>query len=603
MGKKLNRKKRAKLTPILVPAAPRLRWRAYLFAIGLPCLSVLSAGIWYLYSLHATTLNFKNPTFAHDIAPLIYSRCSGCHHENGSAPFALMSYADVSKRAAQIVKVTQTRYMPPWLPEHGYGDFDGERYLSDDEIAMLKNWAAQGLDEGDPTRQPAPPHFNNDWQLGKPDMVVQVPHAYTLPAEGPDMYRNFVVPVPIPEDKFVKGIEFHAGSSRIHHAFIYIDPTPASRRREGKEPEPGWPGMGTLPHSAESPSTQFLDWQPGKIARIHEDTAWKLSKGTDIVLQLHMQPGGKPEPVQPSVALYFTDRPGTVHPMIALLRSADMDIPPGEKAYPVHANYTLPVDVNILGLLPHVHYLGKDLRAFATLPDGSRQWLLWIKNWDFNWQGEYTYKQPVFLPKGSRVEMEYTFDNSAENPRNPTHPPKQVRYGLQSTDEMAELWLLMLPRDEREAPILLQDRVKANMADSIAKNNALLRTNPSDGYAHLQLGKVYMAEGKNAPAEAHLRSAVQFDGENSETHYYLAYLLQDRIAERTILNECIAEYRRAIQLDRENYQALNGLGLTFLQAGMLQEAEACLIEALRVHPNDPLLEGNLLLVRKKKPVR
>ncbi len=595
MGKNKRKAKTAKAAEPCEPLPSRANFSKLLAAGLLAIAGVAGTVAWRIYSSQPASVNVAKPTFSHDVAPLIWRRCATCHHVGGVGPFALLSYADIAKRAEQIVKVTQSRYMPPWLPARGYGEFDGDRSLSDDEILMLKNWVAQGMAEGGAA--PAAPQFNDDWNLGKPDMVVQPERVFTLPAEGRDVYRNFAVRVPIPEDKFVKGIEFHPGSSRIHHAFIYVDPTPASRKREAKETDPGWPGMGTLPASAESPSGQFIHWQPGKIARMHEDTAWKLAKGTDLVLQLHMQPGGKPEIIQPSVALYFTDKPGTIHPTIALLRAVDMDIPAGEKAYTVQSAYTVPVDVNILALLPHVHYLGKDLRAFATLPSGAREWLLWIKDWDFNWQGEYTFKRPVLLPKGSRIEMAYTFDNSAENSRNPNRPPQRVRYGLQSTNEMAELWLLMLPRNDADTQVLKQDRAKANMTDAIAKNKAVLRTTPNDAHAHLQLGKIYLAQGQ-PEAESHLRSAVRLDESNSDTHYYLAYLLQDRIQDRRVLMECLNEYKKAVQFDRENYQALNGLGLTLLQAGAAREAEAALREAVRLHPNDPVLEGNLELARK-----
>ncbi|HLX62160.1 MAG TPA: tetratricopeptide repeat protein [Planctomycetota bacterium] len=595
MGKNKRQKKNAPPETAAPQVPLRGKWRRIVRAA---CVALVFAGIATWYFTHASGLNTSHPTFAQDIAPVVHKQCAVCHHAGGSAPFALIAYADVAKHAAQIAGLTQRRIMPPWMPEHGYNEFEGERRLSGDEILMLKNWAAQGAAEGDPKRAPAPPKFDSEWQLGTPDLVVQMPHVYTLPKEGRDLYRNFAFPIPNTQDRFVKGIEFRAGTTRIHHAFIFIDHTHGSRRLDGKESEPGWPGMNAPSPTAETPSSQFTSWQPGRIPRMHEDMAWRLPVGTDLVLQLHMQPSGKPEPIQPSIAFYFTDRPGTVHPMIVLLRRVDIDIPAGEKAYSVRAQYTLPVDVDVLGLLPHLHYLGKDVKAFATLPDGSRTRLLWIKDWNFNWQSDYTCKRPVFVPKGSRLEMEYTFDNSKDNPLNPSDPPKRVQYGPNSTDEMAELWVQLVPHSAGDAAILQQDRARADMEDLFALNTVRLRQNPADSHAHLQLGKALIQKGQMNEAEEHLRAAVRFGENDSETHYFLAYYLNDHLDDPKLRAECLREFQRAVQLDPENFEALNGLGRTLLQLGDPRDAARVLAEALRLHPDDRIIKENLELARK-----
>ena len=217
------------------------------------------------------------------------------------------------------------------------------------------------------------------------------------------------------------------------------DRTGQSRRLDAETPEVGFGGMNS-PGSAQGPLSQFLSWQPGKLPPSDANAdAWKLEKGSDLVLQAHMQPTGKPERIQPSVAFYFSDRPSSNIFFKMGFDSFTIDIPAGETNYVVKDSYRLPVDLEIIGILPHAHYLGKRLQSFATLPDGTRKWLLSISDWNFNWQGDYRYAQPLFLPKGSTIQMEFSYDNSTNNVRNPHRPPERVQYGLQTTDEMANL--------------------------------------------------------------------------------------------------------------------------------------------------------------------
>ena len=197
-----------------------------------------------------------------------------------------------------------------------------------------------------------------------------------------------------------------------------------------------------MPPTAETPEGHFLSWQPGRGPYVTADgSAWTIPEGADLVVQLHLKPSGKPEPIHPEIGLYFTDQPPTNHLFKLLLGSKRIDISPGDRAYVVTDHFRLPVDVQVTALNPHAHYLGKDLQGFATLPDGTRKWLLWIPNWSFFWQGDYRLRQPLSLPAGSDLQMRYTYDNSVANVENPSNPPRRVRYGTQTTDEMAELWV------------------------------------------------------------------------------------------------------------------------------------------------------------------
>jgi len=392
----------------------------------------------------------EHVTFSEHIAPIVFEHCSGCHRPGGSAPIRLLDYDDAERHALEISQLVRSGVMPPWLPEAGEFGFVGERRLSDRQIEFVRLWVKQGAIEGDPAQLPEPPRWSDGWQLGEPDLVVEVAESYTLPAEGFDVFRNFVIPAPVDGTHWVKAVELRPGNPRVvHHAILQLDRSPASRTLAAQDPEPGFGGieMG----GSEPPDGHLLVWTPGKVPTpVMEDAAWRLDRASDLVLQLHMLPTGKPETIRPVVGLYFTEQPSRVRPYVILLDSRPIDIPAGESEYVVTDEIELPVAVELLGLYPHAHYLGKKMRVTATLPDGTTHELLRIDDWDFHWQDEYRYERPVPLPAGTRVTMGYTYDNSAENERNPSSPPVRVVSGDRSIDEMGTLSLQVLPRTEQE---------------------------------------------------------------------------------------------------------------------------------------------------------
>lgn len=282
-------------------------------------------------------------TFTRDVAPILFANCVTCHRPNGSAPFSLLDYDEARRRATQIARVTTDRVMPPWKPEPGLEPFVGERRLSDKDIERLRAWAETGTAEGDSALLPPAPVFASNWQLGQPDLVIPMPE-YTLRAEGLDVFRNFVVRVPFTEMRYVRGFEFRAGSTAIHHANIRIDRTPASRRLEEADPEPGYEGL--ILHSADYPDGFFLGWTPGQFAPLSpRGMSWRLVGGSDFVVQLHMRPTGKPERIQPQLGLFFTNEAPTSTPTMLRLGRQNIDIPAGASDYRSVDSYTLPVDV------------------------------------------------------------------------------------------------------------------------------------------------------------------------------------------------------------------------------------------------------------------
>ncbi|MBM3836845.1 MAG: tetratricopeptide repeat protein [Verrucomicrobia bacterium] len=536
-------------------------------------------------------------TFNKHIAPILFSHCSSCHRPNQAAPFPLLTFHDAQKRAKQIADVTQRRIMPPWLPEPGVGDFLGARNLQSEQIELIQRWVAQGAVEGEPSDLPSPPTWTEGWSLGEPDLIVQMPEAHTLPAEGQDVYRNFAIPIPIANSRFVRGIEFRPGNLKVvHHAFIRFDPTPESRRLDALDAAPGFGGI-HLPVSAQSPDGHFLSWQPGKVAaKPVEGLAWKLEQGSDLVLQMHLQPAGKPESVQSSVGFYFTDKPPTSTPFKIRLTSFDIDIPAGADSYTVKDSYVLPVDAEVLAVLPHAHYLGKKIQSYATLPNGAKQWLLLIREWNFNWQGDYRYAKPVALPRGTTLTIEFVYDNSLGNPRNPNQPPRRVQYGLQSSDEMAELWLQVTLRDAKDRETLARDYQHKVARETVAYNTYLLRSNPKDGRAQTELAKAMMSERRFDEAFRYLRAAVENAPDFDEAHYFLGSLLrtQKKLAEAKVA------FGNALRANPQNFKAHGNLGLIHLEQGQLNEAESHFRSALAINPNDTISRESLEEILKAR---
>lgn len=532
-------------------------------------------------SLHAEARDReRSVTFNANIAPILYENCAPCHRPAGPAPFPLLSFADARKRARQIVSVTRSRAMPPWLPMADYGEFVGARRLEDDEVALLRRWVKDGLAEGDAADLPPRPVWSDGWFLGTPDLTLALPQSYTLPAEGPDRYRNFVIPVPPGGTRWIEAVEIVPRNARVvHHARLLVDRTPASRRADADDTEPGYAGMTW--GNAETPDGILVGWTPGKVPLPPTPgMAWRLDDRTDLVLQLHLVPSGKPEEVQVQIGLHFAQGPPTLHPFALLLSSRAIDIPAGESDYRVRDTYTLPVDVDVVGIYPHAHYLAEDMNVYARLPDGSRRWLLRIEDWDFNWQDEYHYARPLALPRGTVLHMDYVYDNSDDNPQNPSDPPRRVSYGPWTTDEMAELMLQVLPASAADLELLRADAERHKVEDAIAYRRELLRRDPEDHRSHAALGAAYLSQGRSAEAIPHLQQAVRLAPGDATAHNNLAFALQ---AEARHV-EAIAEYRRAVLIDAELVEAHFGLGQLLLKAGDLDGAMEHLTRTVALQP-------------------
>lgn len=392
------------------------------------------------------------PTYNGEVAEILFDHCTVCHRDGEVGPFPLVSYRDAQKRAGQLVDLTRRRIMPPWLAEPAVHPFVGERRMSDAEIDTLAAWVAAGAPEGDGDPPPMP-HFPTGWWLGEPDLILTMDEEYTTPAEGRDIYRAFVFPTGLTEDKWVTAVEYHAGNAAVvHHALFFVDSRGMGRRLDDGDPGPGYDsytGPGFLPDSG------LGGWAPGAFPkRLPEDTARLVRAGSDIVVQVHFHLTGKPETERSTIGLYFADEPPTREVRIAPLGSVFLLIPPNKPEHTVTDEFVTPVDIELHGIVPHAHLLGRSMSSQAFLPDGRVLDLLRIPRWDFDWQEQYRYEQPVILPAGTKVTMEWVYDNSEANPFNPHRPPKLVTFGLETTDEMCCLWLQIIPCDPADTPAL-----------------------------------------------------------------------------------------------------------------------------------------------------
>jgi mono/diheme cytochrome c family protein len=415
----------------------------------------------------AAAAGAATPTFNHDIAPILYQNCAGCHRPGQVAPFSLLTYQDAAKRAGQIAAVTASRYMPPWKAEPGYGHFQDERRLTDPQLALIRDWAKGGAPEGDARQRPAVPEFASGWLAGKPDAEITVPKPFEIAADGRDVFQCFVVPLAFDAERYVKTVEFHPGNPKVvHHALFFLDMTGEARRLDAASNGNGYPCFGG-PRIV--PPGGLGGWTPGATPQpLPAGMGYVIEKGADLVVQIHYHPDGKPETDQSALGLTFTEQShkGLTNMLVGPRR---IDLPAGDSHREITDFGVVPSDVELIGITPHAHLLCKEMKVDAQFPDGKSATLIWIKDWDFNWQGQYRYASPIPLPKGTRIEMRYVYDNSEANPHNPSHPPKAVKFGEQTTDEMGFVFLQVALPDRAGVPAfrraMVLGRIEAMLRD------------------------------------------------------------------------------------------------------------------------------------------
>jgi Tfp pilus assembly protein PilF len=530
-----------------------------------------------------TVAEAQQATFSRDVAPIVFASCASCHRAGGPGPFPLTTYDEVRRRATQIAQVTKSRFMPPWKVEPGIGHFVGQRPLTDSEIALIERWASSGTPEGDPRDLPKLPAFADRWLLGEPELIVKPDAPYILPAQQTDAFRIFAIKVPITKRTYVTGIEFHPGNARVvHHANIRIDRTDATRKLDEADPLPGYDGL--MPRSAEYPDGHFLGWTPGQVAPlVQPELAWTLEPGSDLVVQLHMQPSGAVEKVLPEIGFYFSDRAPQRTPTILRIGSQGIEIPPGESNHVIRDSYELPVDVQLLAVQPHAHYRAKEIRGLARFPDGTSRAVMHIKDWDFRWQHVYRFETPIALPKGTRLSMDYTYDNSANNPRNPQLPPARVLWGQRSADEMGDLWFQLLANTEAERLQLMSEVNRKMSTEDIIGYETMLKVTPNDAELRDDVALLYLSRGMVNNAVRHFAISAALKPESAAAHFNLGTAQ----AQAGRFEAAVASFRKSLELRPDYALAHGNLGRVLLAQGKQAEAMTHLEEAVRLDPSNP----------------
>ena len=408
-------------------------------------------------------------TFHKDVAPILNNHCVVCHRQGEVGPFALTTYTQARRWADDIKEYTGNRQMPPWMPTGGIA-MRGERKLSNKEIATLAAWADAGTPEGDSKDAPPAPDFGSDWRHGTPDLILQAGDDFKLGPVGDDLFRVFVVPTGLTENKWVIGYDVKPGNPRVvHHTLHYFDTTGQARGLEKKQLEqdrrdieigkimtdrgPGYTtgmGVGFFAPGGQRDAPTFGGlggWAPGNAPQfVPQGMGWLLPKGADFLIQMHFHRNGQPARDRTQIGLYFAKEGANLKPLNMLVVPGLVSatdgfkpfetIPAGKSEFVVRGKVVTQEDCTIYSVLPHMHMLGKKIKVTMTPPGGKEQVLVDIPEWDYNWQESYFFKEPIAVKSGTLFEVTATFDNGAANPNNPSSPPREVKRGDQTTDEM-----------------------------------------------------------------------------------------------------------------------------------------------------------------------
>ncbi len=358
-------------------------------------------------------------TFAKDVAPIIQNKCQGCHRPGQVAPFTLASYDDAKRWGATMREVVAERRMPPWHADPRYGHFENDRSLTPEQRGTLLAWIDQGMPLGDVKEMPAPRSFAEGWLIGKPDVVLEMPEPYLVPAQGVVSYQHIRVKTGFTEDTWVQAAEAQPGDRQVvHHIIGYVVPP-------GKN-------MGDAVRDG-----HLCGYAPGEMPSIYPDgTAKLIPAGADIIFQMHYTPNGKVKADKSRIGLVLAKGPVKRRAYTLGIANPALRIPPGDSNYEVKSRFTFPWDAELIAFMPHMHLRGKDFLYEVTPPGkDERETLLSVPSYDFGWQSYYRYEEPLPMPKGTRIDCTAHFDNSENNPYNPD-PKKQVRWGEQTWDEM-----------------------------------------------------------------------------------------------------------------------------------------------------------------------
>jgi hypothetical protein len=369
-------------------------------------------------------------TFSNQVVRILQTHCQTCHRTGGIAPFPLVSYGDAFANRANIALQTSQGNMPPWHVDSSCARYADDPSLTAQEIETLSRWVSAGAPQGDPRDLPPERTFPDGWELGSPDRVLTMPEPMTPDFSNGDVYRCFVLPTGLSEDRFVSAAEVAPGVRQmVHHVLLFVDTGDTARQLDEREPGPGYTCFGGPGFDLSLTSPGLGGWAPGNRPRpLPDGVGMSLPAGSTVVMQVHYSArSGIREPDRTSVGLHYVHPPVERRLPFLPVINLSFAIPAGAPDHEVTASIPfLPFALHVLNVTPHMHLLGRKMTVTATPPGGGQVCVVNVPDWDFHWQATYTYP-PIALPFGSRIDLSAHYDNSAENPENPHHPPQDVR--------------------------------------------------------------------------------------------------------------------------------------------------------------------------------
>ncbi len=411
------------------------------------------------------------PTWSKDVAPIVYRSCAGCHRPGDIAPMAFLSYQDARPWAKAIRQAVATRKMPPWHADPAIGHFENDPRLTPKEIEAIRAWADAGAPEGDPKLAPPVPKFAEGWKLGKPDMVFDIGQDYVVDASGPDINTNFTVEMNLDKDIWVSGVDLQPGNRKVvHHAHVRIiapawtnpnkslkvDPSLDLSKLMVREGSESWlkldapviddgcshAGGGDYPGVDREAEAVLASFLPGRDPdRWPAGYAKRIPAGSKLQFQIHYsRTTGQREIDRTRVGLILAPEPPKFEVKRRDIHNHYFLIPANAESHPVTACFTIPEDTLLMSYTPHMHYRGKSQRVIVTRPGQQPETILNIPAYDFEWQTEFRYREPIKLPKGTVLKIDARFDNSANKRGNP-NPNEIVRWGSPTKKEMMDGWL------------------------------------------------------------------------------------------------------------------------------------------------------------------
>ncbi|MDA0811550.1 MAG: tetratricopeptide repeat protein [Verrucomicrobia bacterium] len=490
--------------------------------------------------------------------------------------------------------------MPPWPPAAGFGSFAHSRALSEEDLKLILDWIDSGHPEGEGSTGVAVAASASGQPQREPDLVVKLPEPFVVPASGVDVFRNFVIPLGLEKKVYASAMEFRPNvRAAIHHATLVQDITGVGRSLDQQDSTPGFEGI----VGGMSAGDHFVGWTPGKLSGGFGDgLAWALQPGADLIVQLHLLPTGKEEMVQPEIAFWLSDEPPFLESATLHLSATDISIPAETPDHLVKSSLKLPVASRVVSIYPHAHFLCREVKVFAILPDLTPAPLIWIKPWNFDWQDEYFFTTPVELPAGSEIRMHFVYDNSGTNDRNPFAPPKTVDWGPRSSDEMADVWIKLVPDDQSQVPVLRKAFEQLEI-DNLRKGYEFqLTRDPFNFVANSRLGHMLVGEGQTAQAIPLLSAALEVTPDSWSVLHNLG--LAHVTGTTADLSRAQEYFGRALDANPDFAPARREMATVLAMTGQQEDSLAHFSQYLEARPDDAEVRGNfgVVLARTNRSV-